>query len=61
VTEVTANACRRAVRLAYAAAMVEVGAKLPKLTLRDADERAVSLASLHAERPLAAIFLRHFG
>lgn len=47
--------------LAYAAAMLEVGAKLPKLTLRDADERAVSLASLHAERPLAAIFLRHFG
>ena len=47
--------------LTYAAEMLEVGAKLPKLTLRDADERAVSLASLHAERPLAAIFLRHFG
>ena len=47
--------------LAYAASMLKVGAKIPKLTVLDADEQPVSLASLHAERPLAAIFLRHFG
>ena len=48
-------------RIAYAAPMLEVGAKLPQLGVRGAQEREVSLASLHAERPLAAIFLRHFG
>ena len=41
--------------------MLEVGQPLPALELRDANERAVSLASLHADAPLALIFLRHFG
>lgn len=41
--------------------MLKVGGKLPNLTLLDAKDRATPLASLHADAPLAAIFLRHFG
>jgi hypothetical protein len=41
--------------------MLESGEKLPALTVLDANERAVPLASLHATAPLALIFLRHFG
>jgi hypothetical protein len=41
--------------------MLEVGGKLPRFTLLDADDRAVEAASLHRDAPLAAIFLRHFG
>ena len=42
-------------------AVLKVGDKLPSLTLLDAQERAIPIASLHADAPLAAIFLRHFG
>ena len=41
--------------------MLRVGGKLPSLALQDAQDRATTLASLHADAPLAAIFLRHFG
>jgi hypothetical protein len=41
--------------------MLEVGGKLPNLVLQGAEDRAVELASLHRDAPLAAIFLRHFG
>jgi hypothetical protein len=41
--------------------MLALGAKLPRFTLLDADDRAVEVASLHQDAPLAAIFLRHFG
>jgi hypothetical protein len=45
----------------YAAAMIEVGAQLPALTLRGERNQPVALASLHESAPLAAIVLRHFG
>lgn len=38
-----------------------VGDAAPDLVLLDAEERAVALSSLWKERPLALIFLRHFG
>jgi hypothetical protein len=41
--------------------MLKVGGKLPALTLLDASDRELALSSLHADAPLAAIFLRHFG
>ncbi|HEY8120618.1 MAG TPA: hypothetical protein VII78_04825 [Myxococcota bacterium] len=41
--------------------MLRVGLELPALTLLDGLDRPVQLASLHADAPLAAIFLRHFG
>jgi hypothetical protein len=41
--------------------MLDVGDRLPALALLDAGERELALASLHADAPLAAIFLRHFG
>jgi hypothetical protein len=41
--------------------MLEVGQMLPALELRDAEERKLALASLHADAPLALIVLRHFG
>ena len=41
--------------------MLELGDALPEMTLLDASDREVRLASLHADAPLAAIFLRHFG
>jgi hypothetical protein len=41
--------------------MLKVGSKLPALTLLDGLDREIALASLHADAPLAAIFLRHFG
>lgn len=41
--------------------MLTVGAALPALRLLDAEDRETSLAALHADAPLAAIFLRHFG
>lgn len=59
VTRVTASGAHPGA--SYAAVMLKVGATLPKLTLRDAEDRPVALASLHADAPLAAIVLRHFG
>ena len=41
--------------------MLELGDALPAMTLLDADDREVRLATLHENAPLAAIFLRHFG
>ena len=41
--------------------MLALGDPLPALTLLGADDRPAALASLHADAPLAAIFLRHFG
>ena len=41
--------------------MLEVGQPLPALEVEDASNRRVALASLCAEAPLVAIFLRHFG
>jgi hypothetical protein len=42
-------------------AMLKAGGALPPLALLDAEDREVALATLHADAPLAAIFLRHFG
>jgi peroxiredoxin len=41
--------------------MLELGDALPAMTLLDSSDREVRLASLHADAPLVAIFLRHFG
>jgi hypothetical protein len=41
--------------------MSSVGRPLPELVLLGAGDRELRLASLHADAPLAAIFLRHFG
>jgi hypothetical protein len=41
--------------------MLQLGGALPPLVVLDAMDRETSLASLHADAPLAAIFLRHFG
>jgi hypothetical protein len=41
--------------------MLEIGSKLPQVVLLDAEDRALELASLYRDAPLAAIFLRHFG
>jgi hypothetical protein len=41
--------------------MLEVGGRLPDLTLCGPGEASVALSSLHADGPLALIFLRHFG
>jgi hypothetical protein len=38
-----------------------VGDAAPDLVLLDPDERPVFLSALWKERPLALIFLRHFG
>ena len=38
-----------------------VGDLAPDLSLLDADEQPVALSSLWKRRPLALIFLRHFG
>jgi hypothetical protein len=38
-----------------------VGDAAPDLVLLDAEERPVFLSALWRERPLALIFLRHFG
>jgi hypothetical protein len=38
-----------------------VGEPAPDLVLLDAEEREVRLSALWRERPLALIFLRHFG
>ena len=38
-----------------------VGDPAPDLVLLDAEERPVFLSALWKERPLALIFLRHFG
>ena len=38
-----------------------VGDAAPDLVLLDAEERPVFLSALWKERPLALIFLRHFG
>jgi hypothetical protein len=38
-----------------------VGDPAPDLVLLDAAEREVRLSALWRERPLALIFLRHFG
>lgn len=38
-----------------------VGDAAPDLVLLDADERPVILSALWKQRPLALIFLRHFG
>lgn len=40
---------------------LSVGDAAPDLVLLDADERPVFLSALWKERPLALIFLRHFG
>ena len=41
--------------------MLEVGARLPALVLEGPGDRELALAELHADAPLAAVFLRHFG
>lgn len=41
--------------------MLKVGSPLPDLVLQSARDLETSLAALHADAPLAAIFLRHFG
>jgi hypothetical protein len=40
---------------------LSVGDAAPDLVLLDAEERPVFLSALWKERPLALIFLRHFG
>jgi hypothetical protein len=40
---------------------LSVGDPAPDLVLLDAEERPVFLSMLWKERPLALIFLRHFG
>ena len=40
---------------------LSVGDPAPDLVLLDAEERPVFLSALFRERPLALIFLRHFG
>jgi len=42
-------------------AELSVGDAAPDLVLLDAEERSLLLSALWRERPLAAIFLRHFG
>jgi len=41
--------------------MLKVGGPLPDVVVQGARDRELPLASLHADAPLAAIFLRHFG
>jgi hypothetical protein len=40
---------------------LEVGSPAPDFTLPDSLDRPTSLAALWRERPLALVFLRHFG
>ena len=40
---------------------LSLGDPAPDLSLLDAEERPVALSSLWQQKPLALIFLRHFG
>jgi peroxiredoxin len=41
--------------------MVGLGDKAPDVVLRDSNDDEIRLSSLWRERPLALVFLRHFG